>query len=279
MRVTLLFTLCLACGTIRAQDINIYSEFQRFDPFGNVVPQDHEPQQREILSPAVPRNGHLSVHVVVNAPPGTNYFIYDGQSPSDILRVKIYREHYRPCGDDYCPDYLTEQHSPSFGAMPESVHDLPNQNTRCYLFDIYVPPDVPPRRVRIEALLKVGIWMVAPMEVRVISPTVPDSRALPAAEDIASVDAPSYATAQRQLLRFVNGEQPEMPPGILRVRDIIQRNAAEDMLVAQTLGIRGPELKFMAWTPFTFPQTGGEWYLHARDFIYRSEPDWRRHGR
>jgi len=260
---------------LRAQDINIYSEFQRFDPFGNVVPQDHEVQPREILSPAVPRNGHLSVHVVVNAPPGTNYFLYQGQSPADILRVKIYREHYRRCGEDYCPDYLTEQTSPSFGAMPESARELPNQDTRCYLLDVYVPPDVPPRRVRIEALLKVGIWMVAPMEVRVIAPTVPDTRGLPVVEDLAPVDAPASDTAQHQLLRYLDGLPPEMPPALVRVRDVIQRNAAEDMMVARSLGVEGPELKWMAWTPFVFPQAGAEWYLRVRDFIYRYEPEWR----
>lgn len=279
MRLILPIALCLACGSLRAQDINVYSEFQRFDPFGNVLRQDHEAQPREILSPAVPRNGHLSVHVVVNAPPGTNYFIYDGQSPVDLVQVRIYREHYRRCGDDYCPDYLTEQKSGSFGAMPESVHEIPNQNTRCYLLDIYVPPDIPPRRVRIEALLKIGIWMVAPMEVRVIAASVPDTNTLPRKGDVADLEAPASATAQRQLLRFVNGEPPEMPPAILSVRDVIQRNAAEDMLLARSLGVKGPELKWLAWTPFTFPQTGAEWYLRVRDFIYRYEPEWRRSDR
>jgi hypothetical protein len=259
----------LLCGGARAQDINIYSEFERFDPFGRIVAQDREMRPREVLSPAVPRNGHLSVHVVVHAPAGTNYFIYTGSYPADILRVTIYREHFVRCGDDYCPDFLTEQRSPSFGAIPESVYDMPGQNTRCYLFDIWVPPDVPPRRVRIEALLKVGVWMVAPMEVRVIAPVVPDTSALPVAEDIAPLTAPSSATAQRQLLRYLAGKQPEMPPAILRVRDVIQRNAAEDMLIARTLGLRAPELTWMAWSPLVFPELGAEWYLRVRDFIYR----------
>jgi hypothetical protein len=262
----LLVTVCCAA---RAQEIEIYSEFQRFDPFGHAVPQDRDMRPREVLSPAVPRNGHLSVHVVVTAPSGTNYFLYEGQSPADILRVRIYREYFVRCGDDYCPDYLTEQKSPSFGAIPESVHDMPDQTTRCYLLDIWVPPDVPPRRVRIEALLKVGIWMVAPMEVRVIEPTVPDARGLPVAEDIAPLTAASSATAQRQLFRYLDGLPPEMPPGILRVRDIIQRNAAEDMLVAQSLGIRAPELLWLASSPLAFPELGAEWYLRVRDFIYR----------
>jgi hypothetical protein len=266
IRALLLFSISWA---LAAQEINVYSEFERFDPFGKPVAQDRDMQPRELLSPAVPRNGHLSVHVVVTAPPQTNYFIYAGQNPAEILDVRIYREHFVRCGEDYCPDWLTPQRSPTFGAIPENARDMPDQNTRCYLFDIYVPPDVPPRRVRIEALLKVGIWMVAPLEVRVIDAVVPDTRSLPVREDIAPIDAPSSATAQRQLLRYLDGLDPEMPPGLLRLRDVIQRNAAEDMLVARSLRIHGPELNLMSWWPYVSPELGAEWYLRVRDFIYR----------
>jgi len=269
LRYSLPALLVVVCSAARAQEINIYSEFERFDPFGHILAQDRDARPREVLSPAVPRNGHLTVQVVVTAPAGTNYFLYAGSSPSDILQVKIYREHFAPCGDDYCPDFLTKQGSPSFGAIPESIYLLPDQTTRCYLFDIWVPPNVPPRRVRIEALLKVGIWMVAPMEVRVIEPTVPDARGLPLAEDIAPLAAMSSLTAQRQLLRYLSGLPPEMPRGTLRLRDLIQRNAAEDMLVAQSLRLHAPELTWMAWSPFLFPELGAEWYLRVRDFIYR----------
>jgi hypothetical protein len=186
--------------------------------------------------------------------------------------VTVYREHFTRCGTDYCPDWLTEQRLPSFGAMPESVFRLQGQSTRCYLLDIWVPPDIPPRRVRVEALLKVGYWLVAPMEVRVIAPTVPDTSGMARMEDIAPREAPSSDTAQRQLLRYVNHLPPQGPPGILRLLDILQRNAAEDMLVAESLGFRSPLLNLMAFTPFVFPQAGAEWYLRVRDLIYRYNP-------
>jgi hypothetical protein len=269
LRFPLSVVFLLVCRVASAQEIDIYSEFERFDPFGRVVAQDRDMHPREVLSPAVPRNGHLSVHVVVTAPAGTNYFLYAGSSPANILQVKIYREHFVRCGDDYCPDFLTEQYSPAFGAMPESIYDMPTQTTRCYLFDIWVPPNVPPRRIRIEALLKVGIWMVAPMEVRVIEPVVADTREIPVREDIAPLTAPSSATAQRQLFRYLHGLPQEMPSGIRRLRDVIQRNAAEDMLVARSLHMHAPELTWMAWAPFVFPELGAEWYLRVRDFIYR----------
>jgi hypothetical protein len=267
-----------------AQEIRIYSEFERFDPFGNPVTPDRDMVPREILSPAMARNGHLSVHVVVTAPAGTNYFLYAGTNPPGILQVRIYREFFAQCGDGYCPDWLSEQRSPSFGAIPELVSDfsrpaMNNQTTRCYLFDIQAPAGTEPRRVRVEALLKVGTWYVAPMEVRIVAPTVPDPEKPTAifAEDLAPLDAPSSATAWIQLFRYFGGLPPELPKQLLRVRDFIQRNAAEDMLLARSLdhGVpqRGfPEMNLMAWWPLIYPHSGAEWYLRVRDFLYRFDP-------
>lgn len=290
LRRLVLLSWCVWCGTcavLHAQEIRIYSEFERFDPFGNPVAADRDMAPREILSPAMPRNGHLSVHVVVSGPAGTNYFLYAGTNPPDILQVRIYREYFTRCGDGYCPDWLTEQNSPAFGAIPELVHDfsrpaMNNQTTRCYLFDIRAPAGATPRRVRVEALLKVGTWLVAPMEVRIVAPTIPDMPpTVPAADDVAPLEAPSSTTAEIQLLRYLDGLPPEWPRQLLRVRDIIQRNAAEDMLLARSLdrgaGFGFPELNLMSWWPFVYPhfgadQLGAEWYLKVRDFLYRFDP-------
>ena len=276
-------------------DVRIYSEFERFDAFGSPLPQDRELSPREVLSPAIMRNGHLSVHVVVTAPEGANFFIYAGSNPPDILELKLYREHFSRCGSGYCPDWLTELKGPSFGSIPELLRDaarpeLNSQTTRSYLLDIWARPDTPTGRVRVEALVKVGTWIVAPMEVRILAPTVPDvggadtkrgaavtlsKTEIEIAEDVAPMDAASSATAQRQLLRYLAGQAPELPVAILRVRDVIQRNAAEDMLLARSRkwGVSGgfPELNFMVWWPFLRPGMGAEWYLRVRDFLYRFE--------
>ena len=299
---TFLFCLATFFGTAAARaqsnvDFRIYSEFQRFDPFGNPVAQDRELSPREVLSPAVARNGHLSVHVVVTAPEGANYFIYAGSNPPDILELKLYREHFSRCGQTYCPDWLTEQKNATFNSIPELVRDparpsMNRQTTRSYLLDIWARPDTPPRRVRVEALIKVGTWLVAPMEVRIIEPILPlpadDTNGRPGntlsaanvieAEDIAALEAPASATAGRQLERYLAGLPPEMPPAILRVRDVIQRNAAEDMVLARMVAQRNrtqgksgtfPELNLMFWWPYLRPGIGPEWFLRVRDFLYR----------
>jgi hypothetical protein len=274
-----------ASNSARAQDIRLYSEFERFDPFGSPVASDRDMTPREILSPAMARNGHLSLHVVITAPAGTNYLLYTGSNPPDILQIKLYREYFSPCGNDYCPDWLTEQNTPTFGVIPEFRQDLARpamdrQTTRCYLLDIWAPPGTPPRRVRVEALLKTGTWLVAPLEVRIVAPTVPEINSTHVSEDrvfaenVAPLDEPSSATAQIQLLRYLAGLPIQLPTQTLRVRDIIQRNAAEDMLLARSLkpnphGPPFPELNLISWWPFVYPGPGAEWYLKVRDFLYR----------
>ena len=271
MKTALLLTFFCWCATsVPAQEIRIYSEFERFDPFGNPAAPDRDMAPREILSPTVARNGHLTVHVVITGPVGTNYFLYAASNPADILKLSLYREYFVPCGTGYCPDWVSPVPSPSFGAIPESIHDertgMANQITRCYLLDIYAPPDTPPRRVRVEALLKVGTWQVAPMEVRIMAPLVPDSVGSRVETNVAAVDAPASATAQTQLLRHLAGLPPQLPPYFLRVRDFIQRNAAEDALLAGRAFL--PELNLLSWSPLSWPGIGSEWYLKVRDFLH-----------
>jgi hypothetical protein len=267
-----------ALNAARAQEIRLYSEFERFDPYGSPVASDRDTSPREILSPAMARNGHLSLHVVITAPAGTNYLLYTGSNPPDILQIKLYREYFSPCGDDYCPDWLAEQNTPAFGAIPEFRQDLARpamdrQTTRCYLLDIWAPPGTPPRRVRVEALLKTGAWLVAPLEVRIVAPMVPEPGGPQIfAENIASVDEPSSATAEIQLLRYLARLPVQWPTQTLRVRDIIQRNAAEDMLLARSLEVNEkpfPYLNLISWWPSVYPDPGAEWYLKVRDFLYR----------
>ncbi len=279
MRLAVLFAT--AAAVAHAQEIRLYSEFERFDPFGKPVATDRDLSPREILSPAMPRNGHLSVHVVITGPAGSNYLLYIGTNPPDIVQWKLYREYFSPCGNDYCPDWLAPQNTPSFGAIPESFHNpvhpaMDGQTSRCYLLDIFAPAGTPPRRVRVEALIKTGIWKVAPLEIRIMQPIVPDADSTRVyASNIAPIDAPASATAQIQLLRFLAGEPVQFPHGLARTRDVIQRNAAEDILVARSLQERAnppfPALNLLAWSPLAFPELGAEWYLKVRDFLYRFE--------
>ena len=54
---------------LQAQSVDINPEFRRVDPFGAVVEADRGLVAREILSPALARNGFASFHIVVSVPP------------------------------------------------------------------------------------------------------------------------------------------------------------------------------------------------------------------
>jgi len=58
----------LLAGPVHPQSLRVLSEFQRVDPFGDVVAVDRTVNPREILSPAVARNAFASFHVAVSVP-------------------------------------------------------------------------------------------------------------------------------------------------------------------------------------------------------------------
>ena len=98
----------LALTAARAQSLDIYSEFQRVDPFGNIVAADKAVARREILSPAVARNSFASFHVVVSVPPKESYFLFVGTNPPNACRYTVYREHFVETDRGWVPDTLAE---------------------------------------------------------------------------------------------------------------------------------------------------------------------------
>jgi hypothetical protein len=258
----------LAATALRAQSLEIYSEFQRVDPFGNIAAIDRAEHPREILSPAVPRNGYASFHVVVSVPPKTNYLLYVVTNPLDACRVTLYKEHFLKTGRGWIPDTLAEVNRlPDFGAMPDPDEDIPGQNTRVYLLDIWIPPDANPGRFRLEAQLKVGTWIVRPMEVRVIPARVPDrsaGREPGRAATLPRIEEGSDAAAAAVLDAYISGASNPTLVQPLTVREIIRRNATQDMALAGS-----PEaLEKLRKSLPSRKTLGAEWYLRIRDQVY-----------
>lgn len=281
MRIGTLLIGLLAAIRLPAQTLQIYSEFQRVDPFGQIIEIDRALRPREILSPAAPRNAFTSFHVVVTAPPKTNYFLYVVTNPADAFRITLYKEQFVKTGDSWIPDTLTETQLPSFGAMPDAQADIPGQIARAYLLDIWVSPDTPVGRVRLEVLLKVGYWIISPMEVRVISARVPTATITGASNTLAAIERRADEPALAPLLEYLSGGAPSKAAGQLTVRSVIRRNAEQDMALARLLDSTTvmPQLMQSAWndiiewwsaSPAFPPASGAEWYLRVRDFLYRS---------
>ncbi len=266
----MLAALCAAAG--RAQTVEIYSLLHRVDPFGRTVTADRAIAPREVLSPAVPRNGFVSFHIAITLPLGEDYLLYVVPNPLNSCRVALYKEHFVKTGEGWIPDTLTELHRlPDFGVVPDPDDRIEGQTTRLYLLDLWVPPDAAVARFRVEVQVKVGTWTVRPMEVRVMPPRVPE---LPPAADAptAPVEAPADETVLGALFEYFAGMRPAPPRQLRTVRDVIRRNAAQDMALAPSLGpeelMRRALALFDANARFVPRLLGAEWYLRIRDALY-----------
>jgi hypothetical protein len=225
--------LALAAVPLAAQ-LTVYSEFQRVDPFGNVVPVDRAEHPREILSPAVPRNAWTSFHVAVQAPGGRPVFLYTQQNP-DQLKVTLYKERFVKTASGWIPDALERvANNPAMGLLPERDNPIPGQNTIVYWLDIWVPPNVPTGRMRFEVVLKSSDrWTMHPMELRIMHATVPPSFGKPGPAP------PPAARADTALLDLLRTRLCRAPasgrPAPLTVRDLLRRNALQDLALSSNL--------------------------------------------
>jgi hypothetical protein len=278
-RSAIVWITALAATAAWAQSLEIYSEFQRVDPFGNIVPMDRALRPREILSPAVARNAFASFHIVVSVPPKESYFLYVLPNPLNACRVALYREHFVKTSKGWIPDTLVELHRlPDFGVMPDPEQNIPGQTTRVYLLDVWIPPDVRVSAFRLEVQLKVGYFLVRPMEVRIIGARVPDiaSAAPGVTGNLPDIDQSADAAALGPLRNYISGASTLMDTQPHTVRGIIRRNAIQDMALAglleskKTRAVMEGRLSDLYGNNYLqSPRIpGAEWYLRIRDFLY-----------
>jgi hypothetical protein len=274
--------LAFAAALLPAQSLELYSEFQRVDPFGNIVKSDRAESPREILSPAVARNGWASFHVVVSVPPRMSYFLYVVTNPVNACRVALYKERFTRTKNGWVPDALSEiRRLPDFGVVPDPDEQVPEQTARLYLLDVWIPPDAEVGRFRLEVQLKVGYFIVRPLEIRVTPARVPGNSKTPGnpktveTASLPGIEEPADASAAGPLAAYIAGK-PEMPEAHPpTVRGMIRRNAVQDMSIAATLdrGVAGPEAirkRRGEWHAKAGPpeSLGAEWYLRIRDSLY-----------
>lgn len=235
-----------------------------------MVAQDRAWKPREILSPAVVRNGFASFHVAVTIPPKESYFLYVVPNPVTACRVSLYKEHFVKTKSGWIPDRLTEiERLPDFGVMPDPDDGVEGQTTRVYLVDLWLPPNADVARFRLEVQLKVADWTVRPMELRVMPARVPD---LPAGPDgpLPDIEWGADAAAAAVLSRYLSGAPLTMPPPGLTARAMFRRNAIQDVALAadrRALAQRALDL-FRVNTMFAPRVLGAEWWLRVRDWLF-----------
>ena len=267
----------LAALAARGQSVDIYPEFRRVDPFGGVVAADRALEPREILSPAVARNGFASFHIVVSVPSKESYLLYVATNPLTACRVALYKEHFVKTSRGWIPDTLTEvARLPDFGVMPDPDDNIEGQMTRAYLLDLWLPPNADVARFRVEVQLKVGDWTIRPMELRVMEARVPDIPAPTRPPVLPTVEQGADAAALDALREYQAGVPPHLDPHPATLRGIILRNAIQDMALAGTLdraigGKDAIERRTIGLLRLNFslaPRVfGSEWYLRMRDFL------------
>jgi hypothetical protein len=271
----------LSAAALHAQSLDIYPEFRRVDPFGAVVAADRALAPREILSPAVARNGFASFHIVVSLPPLETYLLYVAPNPATACRVALYKEHFVKTAQGWVPDTLVEvTHLPDFGVMPDPDEHIEGQNTRLYLLDLWIPPNADIARFRLEVQMKVADWIVRPMELRVVPARIPDIPEAAAVERAPDLPAPEWgadAAALQAIHEYLAGTKLRVDSHPLTVRGIIRRNAVQDMALAGSMdsSLAGPDalerrVLDLLWNNFRFvPRVfGAEWYLRLRDYLY-----------
>jgi hypothetical protein len=270
-----------------AQSLRVVSEFQRYGPFGEVLPVDRVDQPREILSPALARNAYNSFRIVVNIPAETPYFLYVQSNPANLFEMTLYKEINIRAGEQWIPDVLEETKIPTFGMLPYLPAPILGQNTVSFWLDLRVPADAPVRRARLEVLMKVGNrWVIYPMEVRIVEVNVPAIRGTRAKLPPLAERADSAVNGPLSVYLCRAKESAAKEP--LTARALTRRNALQDMALAQSLEAKlgrggitaeilrragSPNAQDWCRAHATPSELGPEWYLRVRDWLYRqSEP-------
>jgi hypothetical protein len=226
--------LFLVCAVMSGQSLRVFSEFARIDASGEVTAPA---TPREILSPAIVRNGFTSFQVVVQVPKGTSYWLYIGQNPGDAVKVTMYRES---------------------GESLEKV-DLPFQgsSTEILWMDLWADRDAPVRRIKVEPELNVGAdWVIYPMEVRVMEATVPDG--------VRSTYADGRELLCGPARRYYNYSDTS---GALLATKLHGRNGGQDVAIAQ--GVSKKDLSRAVGDCESFDWSNPEAYLRIRDYLFR----------
>ena len=226
-----------------AQMLNVYSEFARIDAQGNVTAPE---MPREILSPALLRNGFTSFQVVVQVPANTPYVLRIGQNPDKAAKVTLYRG--------------------AEGRLQRVAEPVSGNSTETFWMDIWMDKSDPVHRIKVEPEIEVnGDWVIYPMEMRVRENIVPDVAAIPSAGS-----EPSSAAPFELLRAYLCASQPPPPvPEIKTPEDLHLRNARQDLAMAAALSNESrEELRKWMGGCNARPSNDPEFYLHVRDYFF-----------
>ncbi len=261
-------TRCLALLAVSAAELaaqtmsaRFLTEFRRLGADGEIITADAIGAPREIISPALIRNGYTSFHLVVTGPPGASFMLYIASNPDHVLRQVL----HRVTGADRLEPVKGLSDSVK---GPSDSGKFNDKGVSIYWLDVWTPGPTPVRRIRLEAQLNMGQdFVITPLELRVLAGTVP-AQAAPAV----SARRPGHAAASAFVLldQTLCGApaEPRVPAGeTLSILTKIMRNAGQDMLLARKLGAAADT---KSWCAQPADRANPESYLRIRDAIWRA---------
>ena len=227
-------TLLLAATASVAQPLRVYSEFAVINAQGEAVAPE---SPREILSPAIVRNGFTSFQIVLQVPKGTPATLHVGQNPGYAVKIALYRQS---------------------GDRLERV-ELPYQSdsTQVLWMDVWADREAPVRRVKVEPQLFINDdWVVYPMEARGVEASIPDNAPV----------QPGDSAPWEAMRRFLCGSNPAsaQPPDVAGPH---LRNVRQDLALAAKAPKEELQKLFGACT--ATPPANPEAYLRIRDYLLR----------
>lgn len=270
-------------GPAAAQSVKVYSELRRLGPDGTIVDPDDGGRPREVLSPAVARNAYISMMIAVEAPEQGSFTLYVSENPEGGIKPTLYRLEHTQAGKHVLPDKLTKLPLP-YTASISGLSSLQRHHT--FWLDIWVPPDAPVRRMRVEVQMAyASSWFIYPMEFRVQSTVIPS---FDKPSGLLAVPAgPAQDTAGLAIWAYLCNRSEPAAQTAETVRHFIARNASQDVSLARSLekmhGRQALEagilhiltsadpktLCAMKPSAFTLGYESAERYLLIRDFLYR----------
>jgi len=221
--------LALFAALASAQSVMVYSEFARIDKNGRVTAPE---TPREILSPALVRNGFTSFQLVVDAAPEFHWRLFVGQNPENAVKVTLYRE---------------------TGESLEAV-ELPveGDGPQVFWMDLWTDRNAPVARIKVEPELYIkDDWVTYPMEARVVEAQLPET------PGISYVGIPCHLN---------------LSAAVTPMSRLQTRNAAQDGALAARLPKQEMEkLGAFCDTPVqsNLNRFWTEGYLRVRDYLFR----------
>lgn len=265
----LLFVTTIAT---RAADLKVYSEFRRIGPDSQIVKADEGGRVREILSPLAVRGGYTTFRIVVEAPAGSEFWVYIGQNPDDNARATLYRE-LPPTTPGAPPDALEKVDIPYQGKVPAGSAAV------TFLLDLYYERTASVERVKIEPQLHYdNRWIIYPMEVRIAHAALSAADAsrigahppYPPTDPTLRAETPAFAALRDHLCGAP--AKPATPLTTLTARALLYRNALQDLALATYLqeakrNTLLPDAKTHCAASVELPFEG---WLRIRESIYKA---------